>query len=141
MSASIKAGMKSHFQQIMKYGGKDVIHRIITQIIDEMGNIINQSYTDTTITGIISTASYQGNYYPIGSIQTGDLTAYFWYSDDVIKSKQISETEIRYDHIIYENIEYRVEQLAEIAYDVKTPSVNWEPIFCRYQLRKIAKED
>jgi len=140
MSASIKVGMKNHFNQIMKFGGKDVIHRIITQIIDEMGNIINQSYTDITITGIISPASYQEKYYPVGSIQAGDLTAYFWYSDDVIKSKQISEIEIRYDHIIYEGIEYHVEQLAEIAYDVKTSSVDWEPIFARYHLRKIAHD-
>jgi len=141
--ARTKTNMKTHFNQILTvWGGKASTHRQITETIDDMGNIIDSSYTDTTIYGIISPASYSEKYYPPGSIQSGDLTAFFLYVDDdttdVIATKQINAAETRHDHIIYEGVEYRVEQLAEIAYDVSVSTVSYEPIFARYQLRKIA---
>ena len=100
------------------------------------------SNTDITIYGIISPASYSEKYYAPGSIQSGDLTAFFLYTDDdtvdVIATKQVSSSENRRDHIIYEGVEYRVEELSEIAYDVDVSAVSHKPIFARYQLRKIA---
>jgi hypothetical protein len=135
--------MLTHFNQILTvWGGKSATHRKISETVDEMGNVIDRSSTDTNITGIISPASYKENYYPPGSIQSGDLTAFFLYTDDdtvdVITTKQVSDSETRHDHIIYEDVEYRVEQLAEIAYDVDVSTVSHKPIFARYQLRKIA---
>ena len=143
MSARVKANMKVHFQHILTaWGGKSATHRKIVETIDGMGQIIDRSYTDTTITGIISPASYSEKYYPAGSIQSGDLTAFFLYIDndsvDVIKSKQLTATTTRHDHIIYESIEYVVQDLQEIAYDVAVSSVSHEPVFARYQLRKIS---
>jgi len=141
--ARVTAGFKKHINQIFKiWGGKAAIHRQVIETIDEMGNVIDRSYTDVDITGIISPASYKETYYPPGAIQSGDLTAYFLYVDDdttdVITTKQVSETETRHDHIIYEGIEYRVQDLAEIGYDVAVSTVSHEPCFARYQLRKIA---
>lgn len=135
--------MKAHFNQILTvWGGKGATHRKITETLDEMAHVIDRSYTDTTIYGIISPASYSEKYYPPGAIQSGDLTAFFLYVDDdstdVITTKQVTATSTRHDHIIYEGVEYRVEQLAEIAYDVSVSTVSYEPIFARYQLRKIA---
>jgi len=67
-----------------------------------------------------------------GFLEIGDLTAFFKYSDDVIVSKQLTETTTRYDQIIYQGVKYKVEQLRDIAYDVD------EPIFAQYLLRKVS---
>lgn len=141
--ARTKANMKTHFNQILTvWGGKVATHRQVAETIDSMGHVIDRSTTDTTIYGIISPASYSEKYYPPGSIQSGDLTAFFLYTDDdsvdVITTKQVTASTTRHDHIIYEGIEYRVEQLGEIAYDVATSTVSHEPVYARYQLRKIA---
>jgi len=129
----VKANMAFHFNMILEsWAGKECTHVQITETIDDMGQIIDRSETSTTIYGIVSPASYNENYHPIGSLQSGDLTAFFKYSDDVIKSSQLTDTTTRKDHIIYEGNEYRVEQLQEIAYDVDTP------VFARYLLRKVS---
>jgi len=131
--ARVKSGFLKHFQQILDtWGGKECTHLQITETIDDMGQIIDRSETSTTIYGIVSPASYNENYHPIGSLQSGDLTTFFKYSDNVIKSTQLTDSTTRKDHIIYEGNEYRVEQLQEITYDVG------EPVFVRYLLRKVS---
>ena len=131
--ARVRSGFSKHFQQILNvWGGKECTHVQITETLDEMGQVIDQSRSTSTIYGIISPASYNENYHPIGSLQQGDLTAFFKYSDDVIKSSQLTDSTIRKDHIIYEGNEYRVEQIQEIAYDVD------DPVFARYLLRKVS---
>jgi len=144
-SAKTLAGMRKHFAQVLRaWGGKSALHIKITETIDEMGNVIDSSQdSGTTIYGIISPASYKETYYAPGSIQSGDLTAFFWYADtdtDVVVSRQITQNTSRHDHIIYEGMEYYVAQLGEIAYDVKTTSIDWEPVFARYKLSKVNEE-
>jgi len=141
-SARVPVGMKKHFRQVLSvWSGKPALHIKITETIDEMGNVIDSSQdSGTTIYGIISPASYDEKYYAPGTIQSGDLTAFFWYTGtdtDVLASKQITPTTTRHDHIIYQGVEYTV-MLGEIAYDVLTSSVDWEPVFARYKLTKIA---
>ena len=131
--ARVQSGFLKHFQQILNvWGGKECTHVRIVETLDEMGQVIDYTETSATIYGIISPASYNENYHPIGSLQQGDLTAFFKYSDDVIKSSQLTDSTVRKDHIIYEGNEYRVEQVQEIVYDVG------DPVFARYLLRKVS---
>ena len=144
-SAKVPLGVRSHFLKIMSdWSGKEATHIKVTETIDGQGQTIDISEdAGTTISGIISVASYQEKYYSVGSLATGDLTAFFLYNDndnDVIKSKQLTPTTTRHDIIEYQGVRYLVEQLSEIAYDVAISSSTWEPIFARYQLRKISED-
>ena len=144
-SARVAGGMRKHFLQVLEvWGGKEANHIKVTETIDEQGNTISiEEDAGTTISGIISVASYQEKYYPVGALMTGDLTAFFLYNDDnndVIKSKQLTPNTIRHDIIEYGGVRYLVEQIAEIARDVAISSSTWEPIFARYQLRKISED-
>lgn len=135
--ARVAAGMLKHFEQLGRvWGNKEVIHVKITEEIDELGNIIDQSRSTSTIYGIVSPANFKGNAQPIGYLQPGDLTAFFLYSDDIIISNKLTELTTRHDHIIYEENEYQVYNV-EYAYDVKTSQVEHEPIFGNYLLRRI----
>ena len=132
-AARTQCGSLKHFKQILQvWGGKTCTHVIITETIDDFGQIIDQSRETSTIYGIVSPASYDERYNPIGTLQSGDLTAFFKYSDDVIRSAQLTDTTTRKDHIIYQGNEYNVEQIQEIAYDID------EPAFARYLLRKVS---
>ena len=144
-SARTATGIKANFIQILEdWGGKPVTHIKVTESIDEQGNTISiEEDSGTTLYGIVSVASYQEKYYPVGSLATGDLTAFFLYNDndnDVIKSKQVTANTMRHDLIVYQGVRYNVEQISEIAYDVQMASVDWSPIFARYQLRKISED-
>ena len=131
--ARTQSGLLKHFKQILTvWGGKECTHVIITETIDDFGQIIDQSRETSTIYGIVSPADYNESYNSIGSLQEGDLTAFFKYSDDVIRSKQLTDSTTRKDHIIYKSNEYNVEQIQEIAYDID------EPAFARYLLRKVS---
>lgn len=133
-----KAGMSKHFAQILRvWAGKECTHRIITETIDEMGNVIERSHIDTIVHGIVSPADFKGNTQPTGLFQPGDLTGLFRYEDDIIISDQITEYTTRQDHIIYENIEYRIEK-QETAFDINVSSVSHEPVFTNNLLRKVS---
>ena len=135
--ARVRANMRKHFADILDtWAAKNCTHRIITETIDDMGNIIDRSYTDTIIYGIISPAKYKDNNYPIGSLQPGDLTAFFKYSDSVRLSDQLTESTTQHSHIIYEGIEHRIES-AEFAFDILVSQVSHEAVFGNYLLRKI----
>lgn len=132
-----KAGMAKHFDQILRvWGGKEATHVKITETIDDMGNIIDQSRDETTIYGVISPADFKGSSYPVGYLQPGDLTGLFKAEDDVIVSNQITESTTRHDNIIYEDFEYRVDKV-EYAYDIRTSQVNHEAVFGNYLLRRV----
>ena len=136
--ARVAAGMLKHFNQLMTvWGAKECTHVIITETIDELGQIIDQSRSTSTIYGVISPANFKGNDQPVGYLQPGDLTAFYLYSDDVIISNKLTELTTRHDHIIYEGNEYQVYNI-EYAYDVKTSQVDHEPIFGNYLLRRIS---
>ena len=136
--ARVAAGMLKHFNQLMRvWGAKECTHVIITETIDDMGQIIDQSRVEITIYGVVSPANFKGNGQPIGYLQPGDLTAFYLHSDNVIIANQLTEVTTRHDHIIYEGNEYKVYNV-EWAYDVKTSQVNHEPIFGNYLLRKLS---
>jgi hypothetical protein len=83
--AKVKLGMLKHFNQILDtWGGKKVTHIIITETIDELGQIINQSRVETIIYGIVGDASFKGNNFPLGLLQPGDLCLMAKYSDNII---------------------------------------------------------
>ena len=133
-----KAGMSKHFDQIIRtWAGKECTHRIITETIDDMGSIIERSNTDSIIYGIVSPADFKGNNQPIGHVQPGDLTGLFKYDENIIISDQLTEYTTRQDHIIYEGIEYRIEN-QQIAYDINIQSVSTEPVFTNNLLRKVS---
>lgn len=136
--ARVAAGMLKHFNQLMTaWGSKECTHVQITETIDELGQIIDQSRSTSTIYGVVSPANFKGNNQPIGHLQPGDLTAFFLYTNDVIISNQLTESTTRHDHIIYEGNEYRVENV-EYAYDVSVSQVSHDPIFGNYLLRRLS---
>jgi len=135
--ARVACGMLKHFNQLLLiWGAKECTHVIITETIDDFGNIIDQSRSTATIYGIVSPANFKGNDQPIGYLQTGDLTAFFKYSDNVIISNQLTELTTRHDHIIYESNEYQVYDVT-YAFDILVSQVSHEPIFGNYLLRRI----
>ena len=134
--ARAKLGLKNHFQIILNtWAGKEVTHVKITETIDELGQIIDQTRTESTIYGIVGDANFKGNNQPIGLLQPGDLCANFKYEDNVIVSDQLTESTTRHDHIIFQEVEYRVEDI-EIAYDVLVSQTSHEPVFTKHLLRK-----
>ena len=133
-----KAGMAKHFDQILRvWAGKKATLRVITETIDDMGQIIERSNVDTYVYGIVSPAKYKDSNYPPGFLQAGDLTALFKYSDGVRLSDQATQDSSAIHHIIYEGIEYRIETV-EYAYDINVSSVSHEAVFGNYLLRKIS---
>ena len=136
MTARVSLGMKKHFLQLLRtWAGKECTHVIITETIDDFANIVDQSRSTSTITGIVGDASFKDNGFPIGSLHPGDLCAMYLYTDDVQLSNQLTDLTTRQDHIIFQGIEYRVESV-DWGYDLNTTSGEHEPIFGKYLLRK-----
>lgn len=142
--ARTASGMRKHFAQIIQvWGGKEATHRIITETIDDQGNIIDRSETDTTIYTIIGPPSFDEKQHPPGSLQSGTLCLYYWYNnndDDIIVSKQLTPTTSRFDEIIFQSVTYKVSNLDEVAYDLTSDGLSHEPIFGKYSLKKIAPD-
>jgi hypothetical protein len=134
--------MRKHFAQIIQvWGGKEATHRIITETIDEQGNIIDRSETDTTIYTIIGPPSFDEKQHPPGSLQSGTLCLYYWYAGtdaDILVSKQINQNSERHDQIVFQGNTYKVDNLDEIAYDLASDGLSHESIFAKYKLTKIA---
>lgn len=134
--ARVSLGMLKHFNQLLStWAGKEVTHIIITETQDDMGQIIDQSRVTVTIYGVIGDASFKENGFPIGSLQPGDLCAMFLYTDDVRLSDQLTDSTGRQDHIIYQNIEYRIASV-DYGYDLNITTGNHDPIYGKYLLRK-----
>lgn len=135
--ARIKTNMKKHFLDILDtWAAKECTHIRITETLDDFGQIIDQSRVETEIIGLVGDVSFKGNNYPIGLLQPGDLCLMAKYSDNIIISDQLTSSTTRHDHIIFQNVEYRIEDM-DIGYDLNDASTNHEPVFCKYLLRKV----
>ena len=140
--AKIKLNLSYHFAEMIRnWSGKEATHRKITETIDDQGNVIDRSTTESTIYAIIGNPPFSEKGLPVGSMQSGDLCLYFWYAgtdDDILVSKQLTPTTERHDQIDFQGTTYRVENLDEIAYDLNTAGDDHEPIFAKYSLKKVA---
>ena len=138
----VALGTRKHFQQMLDvWSGKEATHRIITETIDDQGNIINRETTESTIYAIIGNPPFSEKGLPIGALQSGDLCMYYWYDgddEDILVSKQLTPTTERHDQIDFQETTYKVVNLDEIAYDLNTAGTDHEPIFAKYKLQKIA---
>ena len=138
----VALGARKHFQQILDvWSAKECVHRKITETIDDQGNIIDRSTTDTTIYAIIGNPPFDEKTQPIGAIQSGTLCLYYWVNgddDDIIVSKQLTPTTSRFDEIIFQSVTYKVSNLDEIAYDLNSAGDDHESIFAKYSLKKVA---
>lgn len=135
--AKVKANMKKHFNDLLStWAGKECVHRQIVEEIDDLGNIIDISYTDTTIYTLIGPIDLKTNNSGMGHAAPGDLTMFAKSSDGIIISDQLTSTTTRHDNIIYEGIEYQIYNV-QYAYDVDVSTVNHEKIFGNYHLKRI----
>ena len=116
--ARIKFGLLDKFQQVLNdWAGREAIKISITETIDEMGNIIDKSETETTFYTLIGNQGMSTNEQPIGALQPGDLCMYAKVSDDIVAFSQLTPTTTRRDEIRYEDLTYRPE-LTNKVYDV-----------------------
>ncbi len=142
--AQIRFNVRYHFAEMIRnWSGKGATHRKITETIDDQGNIIDRSTTESTIYAIIGNPPFSEKGLPIGSLQSGDLCMYYWYdnnSDDIIVSKQLTPTTERHDQILFQEVLYKVSNLDEIAYDLNDAGTDHESIFAKYSLKKIAPD-
>ena len=133
---------RTHFAQILDvWAGRESTHRKIIETIDDQGNIIDRSTTETNIVALIGNPPFSEKGEPIGAVQSGTLCLYFWYNnndDDIIVSEQLTPTTERHDQIVFQDVTYKVANLDEIAYDLNTAGDDHEPIFAKYSLKKIA---
>ena len=138
----VALGVRKHFQQMLDvWSARKCVHRIVTETVDDQGNIIERSETETNIFAIIGNTSFDKKDLPIGQVQSGDLCLYYWYTNtdvDILVSKQLTETTQRHDQIDFQGTSYIVANLNEIAYDLNTAGDDHEPIFAKYTLRKVA---
>ena len=135
-------GTRKHFQQILDvWSAKEATHRKITETIDDQGNIIDRSTTDTTIYAIVGNPPFDEKTQPIGAIQSGTLCLYYWYAGtdaDILVSKQLTPTTERHDQIVFQGNTYKVTNLDEVTFDLNAAGDDHEPIFAKYSLKKIA---
>jgi hypothetical protein len=135
--AKTKFGLREHFNQILEtWGGVELTHVIIIETIDEMGNIIDQSRSHSTIYGLIGNPNFKGSNFSIGFLQPGDLCLITKYEYDIIISNKLTESTTRHDNIIFQGVEYQVKDI-EIGYDILVPTVSHEPVICKYLLRRV----
>lgn len=138
----VSLGIRKHFQQMLDvWSARECVHRKITETIDGQGNVINRSVVDLTIYAIVGNPPFDEKIQPIGSLQSGTLCLYYWYNgddDDILVSKQLTTATERHDQIIFQGNTYKVANLDEIAYDLNTAGDDHEPIFAKYNLKKIA---
>lgn len=122
--------LADHWTQIMAYMAKDAIYRLITEEIDEMGNIIKRSHSDSTINAAISPVGFKTVSEAPGSWQTGDLCMYAYASLNLIGS-DTTDPETKQGHIIYQGLEYKIEKI-NTAYD------NEVAVIDKFRLRKVS---
>ena len=133
--ATVTKGIKLHWEQILReYEAKTCTHIQITKETDSQGHIINESSTETTVYGIISTVNEDMIQTSAGLLQFGDLTARFMSDVDVIVGEQVTDTTIRLDNVEHEGILYTVNQRVSTVWDNETA------VMSKYVLRKVAYE-
>jgi hypothetical protein len=130
--ARIKFGLVSKFQQVLNdWAGREATHIISIETIDDQGNMIDRSETESEITALIGNPSTNTNMQPPGTFQSGDLCMYSKIADDIKAFEQLTDTTTRQDRIRYEGITYRTE-LIDTMYDVDEESIRV------FKLKKIA---
>ena len=75
--ARISFGLIAKFQQVLNdWAGREAIHIIATETIDEQGNVIDRIETESTIYALIGNPSTNTNIQPPGTFQPADLCMY-----------------------------------------------------------------
>ena len=121
--ARIKFGLIEKFQQVLNdWAGREATHIIAIETIDDQGNVIDRSETESIITALIGNPSTNTNIQPPGVFQSGDLCMYSKIADDVRAYDQLTTTTTRQDRIRYEGTTYRTE-LIDTMYDVDEISI------------------
>ncbi len=116
--ARIRFGLLDRFQQVLDdWAGREAIRVSITETIDEMGQVIDRSTTETTFYTLIGNPGMSTNPQQIGFLQPGELCMYAKTSDDIVAFSQLTPTTTRRDEIRYEELTYRPE-LTNKVYDV-----------------------
>ena len=132
MAARIKFDLILKFQQLLNdWAGRDAIHIVVIETIDDQGNIIDRTETETAITALIGNPSTNTNIQPPGTFQTGDLCMYSRIVDDVRAFDQLTVATTRQDRIRYSGTTYRTE-LIDTIYDIDEASIRV------FKLKKIA---
>ena len=127
-----KLNLKFHFQNIQdSYMGKDFIRRRITEKLDGFGQIIESSYVDTEMVGIISPVSVKTVQESAGLFHAGDLVLYAMSDLGIVGSDQTDDETGSYDHVIYDSVEYRVELVTK-GFDTT------EDVISKFRLSKVA---
>ena len=127
-----KLNLKFHFQNIQDtYMGKDFIRRRITEKLDDFGQIIESSYVDTEMEGIISPVSVKTVRESAGLFHAGDLVLYAMSDLGIVGSDQTDDETGSYDHVIYDSVEYRVELVTK-GFDTT------EDVISKFRLSKVA---
>lgn len=134
-TATNSLDLYAHWTRILNgYMGKACTHVKVTKTIDPNGGVIDESEVETTIYGAISPVSEDAVRESAGTIQYGDLVAYYLYEAGVLVGTQTGASEARYDLIVHEGIRYTVSKRVKIGYD------NGTAVVSKYILRKVANE-
>ena len=121
--ARIKFGLVNKFQQVLNdWAGREAVHIIAVETIDDQGNVIDRTETESDITALIGNPSSNTNMQPPGTFQSGDLCMYSKEADDVRAFDQLTATTTRQDRLRYEDNTYRLE-LIDTMYDVDEKSI------------------
>lgn len=130
--ARVKFGLTAKFAKMLTdWAGRECTHIQVTETIDEQGNVIDRSETETTIYALIGNPGTSTSNQPPGIFQPGDLCGYFKVADGVIAFSQLTASTTRQDRITYEGTTYRLE-LTDTIYDVAEESIRV------FRMKKIA---
>ncbi len=121
--ARIKFGLVDKFQQVLNdWAGREAVHIISVETIDDQGNMIDRTETESDFTALIGNPSTNTNTQPPGTFQSGDLCMYSKVVDDIRAFDQPTDLTTRQDRIRYEGDTYRLE-LIDTIYDVDEESI------------------
>jgi len=103
-------GCAKHFAQIMNtWEGVSMTHRVFTETNNEIGELIGTSYTDNTVTGVISSLPKESSLRDAGWVDAKNLVGFF-------TDTSISE----HDHIIFDGNTFEVVKIHGVLYDIST---------------------
>jgi hypothetical protein len=133
MAARIKFDLILKFQQMLNdWAGRDCTKIVVEEELDEQGNVINRTETESSITALIGNPSTNTNIQPPGTFQSGDLCIYSKVADDIRAFDQLTDSTTRQDRIRYEGATYRLE-LIDTIWDVDEESIRV------FKMKKIAE--
>jgi hypothetical protein len=132
MAARISFGLTAKFAQMINdWAGRDATKIVVEETIDEQGNVIDRTETESSITALIGNPSTNTSLNPPGTFQSGDLCMYSKVSDDIRAFDQLTDSTTRQDRIRYEGTTYRTE-LIDTIWDVDEESIRV------FKMKKIA---